>query len=269
MRVLPSSRITIPDSKLVDYEAARGGAFAEFLVSELTKTTTGGNRNLAWQASPPPLYQEGLKVQTPWLYQFLLEPEKIRYTTALRMPKFNLSPEEAQALANYFAAVDGADFPYQELKPTDRDYIADKQKTLTEEKLLTDGEPYMEECWKSVNGPLCIKCHSVGARKFKVSDPKKDIQGPNLNRVQSRLRADWVKLWLYKPTWITPYTSMPVNFPKNNSTQFPDLFQGDPDAQIIGIRDGLFNYATNMKDIGPTVYAPPAKEAAEDSGAEE
>ena len=269
MRVLPSSRITIPDSKLVDYEAARGGAFAEFLVSELTKTTTGGNRNLAWQASPPPLYQEGLKVQTPWLYQFLLEPEKIRYTTALRMPKFNLSPEEAQALANYFAAVDGADFPYQELKPTDRDYIADKQKTLTEEKLLTDGEPYMEECWKSVNGPLCIKCHSVGARKFKVSDPKKDIQGPNLNRVQSRLRADWVKLWLYKPTWITPYTSMPVNFPKNNSTQFPDLFQGDPDAQIIGTRDGLFNYATNMEDIGPTVYAPPAKEAAEDSGAEE
>ncbi|MFN9970589.1 MAG: hypothetical protein ACK58T_11880, partial [Phycisphaerae bacterium] len=100
--------------------------------------------------------------------------------------------------------------------------------------------------------------HSVGTRKFKVSDPAKDIQGPNLNVVQQRLRADWISLWLYKPTWITPYTSMPVNYPKNNTTQFPDLFNGDPDAQVIGTRDALLNYNLLMENVGPTIYNGPA-----------
>ncbi|MFY9254647.1 MAG: c-type cytochrome [Fuerstiella sp.] len=270
MRVLASSRITVTDAKMVDYQPSRGGSFAEWLVSFLSDTTMGGNRNLAWQASPPPLYQEGVKVQTPWLYQFLLEPEKIRYTTVLRMPKFSLSLKEAQTLANYFAAVDDAEFPYQELVPTDADYLARRQADLEAEGLLAKNEQYLAECWDSVNGPLCIKCHSVGARKFKVSDPKKDIQGPNLNRVQNRLRADWVQLWLYNPKWITPYTSMPVNFPHNNSSQFPDLFKGDPEAQVTGTRDALFNYSRLLEDVGPTVYAPPqAEPAAGDAAGEE
>lgn len=256
-RLLPSTRITVPDSKMVDYQPSRGGAYTEWLVGELAKTRTGGNRNLAWQASPPPLIQEGLKVQTAWLYQFLLEPEKLRYTTVLRMPRFNMSPEEAQTLANYFAAVDGAPFPYVDPGPTDVDYLAEKQETLTEAGLLAENEVYLHQTWKSLNGPLCAKCHSIGGKKFKASDPKKDIQGPNLNRVQNRLRADWVKLWLYKPTWITPYTSMPVNFPKNQK-QFPDLFGGEPGELVEGTAAGLMNYSQLMEDVGPTTYTPPA-----------
>ena len=51
---------------------------------------------------------------------------------------------------------------------------------------------------------------------------------------------------------------MPLNFPKNNLTQFPDLFGGDPDVQVIATRDALLNYTRLMEDIGPTTYAPPA-----------
>ncbi len=257
-RQLPGHKVTFTEKMLVDYQAGRGGDFAEWLVEDLMKTRTGGNRSLAWQASPPPLYQEGFKVQTPWLYQFLLEPTKLRYTTVLRMPKFNMSEKEAQTLANYFAAVDGAEFPYQEQAPKDAEYLAARETDLVHEGFLKDGETYLGESWKALNGPLCVKCHSLGGRKFKVSDPVKDIQGPNLNVVQNRLRADWVKLWLYKPTWITPYTSMPLNYPKNNLTQFPDLFGGDPDVQVTATRDALLNYTRLMEDIGPTTYAPPA-----------
>ena len=88
-RLLPGERITIPAQQLLKFENARGGAFAEWLVENLMETRTGGNRSLAWQQSPPPLYQEGGKVQTAWLYQFLLEPGKIRHTTVLRMPRFD------------------------------------------------------------------------------------------------------------------------------------------------------------------------------------
>ncbi|MBL8815736.1 MAG: c-type cytochrome [Planctomyces sp.] len=257
-RLLPGSRITVAAPMLVGMKPARGGDFAEFLVNHLKETKTSGNPYLAWQASPPPLIQEGLKVQTPWLHQFLLEPARLRYTTVLRMPRFNMSSEEAKILSNYFAAVDGAEFPYQEQGPTDADYLTSREAEVAHAGLLAEGEDYLEESWRSLNGPLCVKCHSVGGRKFKVSDPAKDIQGPNLNLAQQRLRSDWVKLWLYKPTWITPYTSMPVNFPKNNLTQFPDLFNGDPDAQVIGTRDALLNYGRLLEDVGPTVYAPPA-----------
>lgn len=260
-RLLPGHRVTFVESLLVDYKPGRGGDFAEWLVEDLMQTKTGGNRNLAWQASPPPLYQEGFKVQTPWLYQFLLEPTKIRYTTVLRMPKFNMSEKEARTLANYFAAVDGAEFPYQEQGPKNIEYLQLKEAELAHAGLLKDGEDYLGESWKMLNGPLCVKCHSLGGRKFKVSDPVKDIQGPNLNMVQNRLRADWVKLWLYKPSWITPYTSMPLNFPKNNTTQFPDLLGGDPDAHVTASRDALLNYTRLMEDIGATSYAPPGAAA--------
>lgn len=125
--------------------------------------------------------------------------------------------------------------------------------------LLEAAEYYLGEAWKNLNGPLCIKCHNVGTRKFKVSDPAKDVQGPNLNVVQDRLRSDWVKLWLYNPAWVTPYTSMPLNFPKNNTTQFPDLLGGDPDAHVISVRDALLNYNKLMEDVGPVTYGgPPA-----------
>jgi len=266
-RLLPGHRVTFTEKMLVNYQPGRGGDFAEWLVEDLMKTKTGGNRALAWQASPPPLYQEGFKVQTPWLYQFLLDPSQIRYTTVLRMPKFNMSEQEARTLANYFAAVDGAEFPYQEQGPKNAEYLATTEAELTHEGLLQDGETYLGQSWKTLNGPLCVKCHSLGGRKFKVSDPVKDIQGPNLNVAQNRLRADWVKLWLYKPTWITPYTSMPLNFPRNNTTQFPDLFGGSPDAQVTASRDALLNYTRLMEDIGPTTYTPAGGVAPADGSA--
>ena len=129
---------------LVNYQPGRGGDFAEWLVEDLMKSKTGGNRSLAWQASPPPLYQEGFKVQTPWLYQFLLEPSQIRYTTVLRMPKFNMSEKEARTLANYFAAVDGAEFPYQEQGPKNAEYLASTEAELAHEGLLKNGDNISE-----------------------------------------------------------------------------------------------------------------------------
>ena len=56
---------------------------------------------------PPPLHREGERVQPDWLYRFLLNPTVIRPDDymLLRMPKFNLSPDEARAVVNYFTAV--------------------------------------------------------------------------------------------------------------------------------------------------------------------
>src|SRR5204862_533018 len=42
------------------------------------------------------------------------------HATFLRMPRFNMSSSEATALANYFAAVDNAEFPYAYSSSRDR-----------------------------------------------------------------------------------------------------------------------------------------------------
>ncbi|MCA9065562.1 MAG: cytochrome c, partial [Planctomycetaceae bacterium] len=268
-RVLPGTRILVPYSTIVDMKPGRGGQFAEWLVESLKESRYEGNPYLSWQSSPPPLIKEGHKVQTPWLYQFLLEPSQIRYTTVLRMPRFNMSTREAMVLANYFAAVDGVEFPYQEKGATDIDYLAAQDAHMKAMGLLQDSENYVDTSWKVLTEPsLCIKCHSVGGKRFQATNPEKDIQGPDLNVVQQRLRSDWVRLWLYKPTWVMPYTSMPVNFDKANP-KFPTLFNGDADAQVAGARDALMNYGRLLEKHGPmqTAAAAAPAEAPEAEGA--
>src|SRR5262249_44057386 len=55
----------------------------------------------------------GERVQPNWLYGFLLNPTVIRPQDymLLRMPKFNMSGEDARALVNYFAGTSRLDNP--------------------------------------------------------------------------------------------------------------------------------------------------------------
>lgn len=228
--LVPGSRILVPEMNLVQMKPSRGGEFAEWLVEDLLKNSPEPNRYLAWQSSPPPLYLEGIKVQTPWLYNFLKNPIKLRHTTVLRMPQFNMSDAEALALANYFAAVDGAEYPYQNVPERQEDYLAVKNA----------GHPnYLPDGWQMFKA--CVQCHSVGGLEYQVGDPKKDIRGPNLVNVADRLRPDWTMLWLYKPAWITPYTSMPAVFDRSTK-KYEELFSGDGVQQVISVRDALMNY---------------------------
>ena len=102
--LFPASRVLVKRPQLAPgatprdgyAEPARGGTFAEWLVERILTTQPDLNRQLAWQMSPPPLYKEGLKVQTSWLYQFLRDPYRLRQTTVLRMPRFDLSSEECR-----------------------------------------------------------------------------------------------------------------------------------------------------------------------------
>jgi cbb3-type cytochrome oxidase cytochrome c subunit len=88
----------------------------------------GGKNDEARAALPPPLIREGERVQPKWLYQFLLDPGALRPESymLLRMPKFNMSPDEAMALVNYFGSVSktgnpgaGVTYPYLTVEQED------------------------------------------------------------------------------------------------------------------------------------------------------
>ena len=262
---LPTYKFIFPAANLDALLPARGGKYAEWLVDRLVDTKQAKERSLAWQMAPPPLYKEGIKVQTPWLFNFLKNPGKIRHTTVLRMPRFNMSDDEAQSLANYFAAVDGTPYPYQLIAEREPGYLQ-KRDAEFHAAFPAKTNDYLSESWKMLNVPLCIKCHSVGGNQVKISDPAKDIRGPNLDLAADRLRPDWTLLWLYKPNWLTPYTSMPVPLPPQGpgaQPRYPEQFGDDGLKQTISLRDALINYHKLLEREGKAVSQPaPATPAA-------
>lgn len=276
--LLPQFNMYVPLPRFKSIKPARGGDFSEWLThrmlqpgSGLDGTSTrapGADIGRARQMSPPPLYLEGHKVQTQWLYEFLREPYVLRHETVLRMPRFNMSAAEARTLANYFAAADGVPYPYHDVTPREADYAAARTKELTEAGLMKAGEDYLETSWNVLNAKgaaqqLCSKCHAVGGVPYVGST--KDPRGPNLQYASSRLRPEWLHLWLYRPSWITPYTSMPVNF-SSNGKLMPHLFEGNPSAQVTGVRDALLNYYRMMEATkGEVVVQPPADQPAGDA----
>lgn len=250
-----NGRYVIPESSVRETVPGRGGDFTEWLIPKLTDELTAGDRNKARQSAPPPLYKEGRKVQTAWLFRFLKNPDQLRYTTVLRMPRFNMSDDEAQALANYFAARDRAEYPYQRIPQQEPPYLVDREQAF--HALFDEPEQtYLGESWLTLNAPLCNKCHAVGGKPYQGTDPTKDIRGPNLDRVQQRFQADYLNLWLHKPSGILSYTSMPTNFPRNQE-QYPELFDADQAWQTQGVIDALLNYYNLMERYGETAYVPP------------
>ena len=100
----------------------------------------------------------------------------------------------------------------------------------------------------------CIGCHSVGGLSYVVNPADKAaVHGPDLRRVHERLRPDWLRLWLQNPKWITPYTSMPINFQPSSKGAFETLLGGDPEQQAIGAADALLNYARLLEAHGVAV----------------
>src|SRR5260370_7460059 len=108
-RDLPASEtigVALPD--LLGSSDPYGGKYVELLLPYLLAS---GNPNFkqpynARDVLPPPLHREGERVQPAWLYNFLLNPKTIRPHVILNMPRFNLSPDEATALVDYFVAVE-------------------------------------------------------------------------------------------------------------------------------------------------------------------
>jgi mono/diheme cytochrome c family protein len=85
-----------------------GGTFTELMIDywKAREATVFKTDDDARAVLPPPLHREGERVQPNWLYSFLLNPGVIRPQgyLRLRMPKFNMSNEDARALVDYFGA---------------------------------------------------------------------------------------------------------------------------------------------------------------------
>jgi len=130
--------LLMPREVVAGHVEQLGGDFAGRLAKYLQARdaqTYGGpqNENKSFAAGPPTLLHEGEKVQPVWLFQFLQNPIKLRPLAVLRMPRFNLNTEDAQALVDYFAASSrvtnpgiGLTYPYLAVPEREDSYLAAK-----------------------------------------------------------------------------------------------------------------------------------------------
>jgi hypothetical protein len=255
------SPLRMPIDQIASRQPAWGGVLARYLVPHVTRLEKQANPNAsgaeAYAWLPPPLIGEGDKVQSAWLHDFLLEPYPIRPATFLRMPKFNMTSEEATALVNYFAAVDNADYPY-EIAPQRLDsQLAAKAKEYGQalEKAGVSGaggeaasgvatdeliQRRFEDAMKIVvDGNYCVKCHKVADYDPPARDRGK---APQLTDVYRRMRPDYLRRWIAKPSTILPYTSMPENIKYEPQKPFEggvsqDLYHGSSTEQVDALVD--------------------------------
>ncbi len=229
---------------------------------------------------PPPLVNEGEKVQTEWLYGFLLEPFPIRPAVLMRMPKFNLAPHEATALVNYFAAKENVDYPYEfsaamqndRLDAEDASYEAALQEVPKDERPA--GETRFDHVMNIVtSNDYCVQCHMVADFVPKTSAR---AMAPDLSVVNTRLRPNYLKRWLANPKQLLPYTPMPVNVKYDaDAPQLggvaQSLYHGSSLEQLDGLVELLMNYpryAKSRAEVSSLVKTGPAAGATDTEGSD-
>ncbi|MEX2560941.1 MAG: hypothetical protein WD403_13555, partial [Pirellulales bacterium] len=245
--------VPVSESQILGKRLPKGGDFARYLHPIAVEMGQRDNPNVkpgdVWGWVPPPLVREGAKVQTSWLHDFLLNPVALRPAALLRMPKFNMSPDEASKLVNYFAAMDNARYPYEYHPRSNGGYLGEEQlERLGHAMNLITNKTY------------CVKCHLIG--DF-IPEGTPDAWAPNLDRMYQRMRPDYLHEWLANPQRKLPYTGMPVNFPPHNDPNEAirsSLFPGSTREALEGVVDLLLNYDAFMNSrtsIKPLVTEAP------------
>lgn len=255
-----------------------GGDLTRYLATRVLELEREANPNASGSEVygwlPPPLVWEGKKVQTAWLHDFLLNPYPIRPAAFLRMPRFNMSSEEASALVNYFAAVDNASYPYEFATRRQSEEIVAKEneyrERIGEPALPADADhaARFDAAMQIVtDGNYCVKCHLVGDFA-PPGNPR--AKAPNLADIYRRMRPEYLRDWIANPARILPYTSMPVNVEYDPEKEHKggvkqELFEGTSVEQLNGLVDLLMNYdqySRSKFSVKPLIKAPAPMENA-------
>lgn len=268
--------LSIPIRAVTERRPADGGFLSRYLLPHVVGRERALNASAkgseAWGWLPPPLHMEGRKVQSGWLYEYLLNPAPIRPAAVLRMPRYNLSAQEATTLARYFAASEAVEFPYEFRGRRQSEHVAQMEQQYQD--LLRAGGADPSAARTRLGDAMgivtdrnyCIKCHRVGDFEPDVAVRSK---GPDLTQVYLRLRPNYVRDWIADPRKVLPYTGMPVNIPYDPAPPHlggisQQLCVGTSVQQLESLVDLLMNYDIyTRKTLGPIKPSSPKAPASE------
>jgi len=244
--ICPVGGADVPVAGNVSIRPPWGGALARLLypavLADARQNGLSAAEVEAWGWVPPALVHEGTKVQPEWLFRFLLDPTPIRPAAVLRMPRFNLSRSEAGKLADHFAAVGDAEYPYTP-KPVAASAPLDVARLDRAMRLMLDRTTY------------CGKCHTIG--NDASAGQNRTVLAPRLDEVGRRLRPEYLRRWLADPKSVLPYTAMPSLFSASGKPLGQDVFPGSSRQQLDAVIELLLRYEEYMKQRTPTSASPP------------
>lgn len=234
--------VLVWSNQIVRQRPAWGGNLARLLYpAALADARAAGDNPIgpeAWGWLPPPLAHTGAALRPEWLHEYLLRPYAVRPASMMRMPQYNLSPEEAERLVSFFTATAQVDFSgtggFSAHRLRDEPLTPERQERFSAAMhMLLDGQTY------------CARCHQIG--DYSPGEAVRTTVAPDLTQVSPRLRAEYLRRWLASPTSLLPYTGMPANFPPPGQSLDPVRFPGDSTEQLEAMTELLLNYDWYLK----------------------
>jgi mono/diheme cytochrome c family protein len=154
----------------------------------------------------PDLANVGDKVSREWIYKWLAEPRTVMdasgnvtvngYETEPRMPYFALKPTEISALSAYLSSLKGNTVESYKFNPGVIAALKDKPGAVA------DGEIRFQQMF-------CTTCHSLAVTRAGVTEVIGGDIGPELTKVGTKVKLDWLIGWLRNPQGYQPHSSMP------------------------------------------------------------
>ena len=224
--------VQVVNEEIVRRVVSQGGDISSYIIDYHVEVE-GSIAEEAKVFTPPVLYEEGKKVQSAWLFDFLKEPITLRPWLDVRMPVFKMTENEATVLSRYFATLEKEEYPYEFIVETKDSYIEGKEEESP--GYLTMAQHLFEH--KDVN---CASCHVRGD-----INPEGDPSdwAPDLSVSRNRLKPDWIVDWLLDPQLKQPGTKMPKFFREG---VFQEIFPGTPEEQAVALKDLLMNLPEEM-----------------------
>ena len=156
----------------------------------------------------PDLTNVGTKVTREWIYKWLKEPRTIvdkdgntvvnGYETEdePRMPKFRLAEDELRGLSAYLSVQKAKPIPPYNIDPH---VVATWSKNP---ELASQGELRFRQMF-------CSTCHSLAVTRAGETKLIGGDIGPELTKVGSKVKPEWLVAWLRDPQGYLPHTRMP------------------------------------------------------------
>ena len=150
----------------------------------------------------PDLTNIGNKVSREWIYKWLKEPRTLSdadgnvtvdgVDLAPRMPKFNLSELELRALSAYLS-----EQHTKRLEPARISTVIAKSGDAADQGQM------------QFNQRFCVTCHSIAVERGGETKLIGGDIGPELTKVGSKVKPDWLAAWLRDPQAYLEHTRMP------------------------------------------------------------
>ncbi len=154
----------------------------------------------------PDLTSVGTKVSREWIYKWLKEPRTLTdadgnvtvdgVDTDPRMPKFQLSDQELRALSAYLSVQRAKPVAPYRFSPHVVAAVAKKGDAADQGKIRFDQM-------------FCVTCHALAVDRGGETTLIGGDIGPELTKVGSKVKPDWLVAWLRDPQSYLQHTKMP------------------------------------------------------------